>query len=408
MPERGFYLEKPSYNKYIAICPEEFREIVAADLKNLGAIAVEPEYKAVSFQCTERLAYEIHLKLGTASRILRVLREGFAKDVSAVFFQASKIRWSDLLDSRTTFLVEGVAGDRDPDSPGSNQISRAIREALQKHFTFHKIAPPQVDLKEPMVRLVGYYHGRRICISVDTSGKSMHKRGYKSESHPAPIKEHIAAAMLRAAGYNGQQVLWDPMCGSGTIPIEASFIALGKGPLIHRKKGEFGFEQLKDFDRKAWREAQDAVRQGKSETPIAPIYASDISMRYAEMTRMHALRARVERHMEIRALDFLDAHPMAEHGILVLNMPYGERLTSAAAPMEEFYAAVGQRLKTKFTGWTAAMLVADGSPWQKIGLKPTKKIKMENGGIACRLLIFDLYQGSRKPGKQAETQTELH
>lgn len=387
-------------SKYLAICPQEFQHITKQELAELGAKNIEDGYKAVSFECDTATSYKIHLSLSTASKLMLIVREGAAKDRNAIFFQATKVKWLQYFKPTTQFVVHGVAGDRGPDAPTSNQISKAVREGIQKNFIHHGYAPPQVDLKNPQLAVYAYYHGKRLTLSIDTSGKSLHKRGYKCDSHPAPIKEHIAAAILKAAGYTGNQPLWDPMCGSGTLPIEASYIALNKAALIHRKKGEFGIETLANFDKTIWREVQESIRQQKHSEPESQIFASDLNQAYSEMTQKHALRARVERHIETSAADFFKCNVPAKTGLLVCNLPYGDRMSvSEDTEDREFYRQLGTHLKQNFSGWRAAFITSAKAPWQEIGLKPTKKIKMENGGIPCQLLIYDMYEGSRKGKK---------
>lgn len=391
-------------SRYIAICAEEFKEVLAQELQSEGAEEVTLGFKAVHFIASAKNAYKIHLKNATSSRIMQLLREGKAKDAKAVFFQALKIKWPEVIGSKTTYLVEGIAGDRGDDAPTSNILSRTIREALEASFDHVKVERPKVDLKDPQVIIVGYYHNRTISISVVTSGKSMHKRGYKTERHPAPIKEHLAASLLHMAGYDGSQVLFDPMCGSGTFVIEGAYIALNKGALIHRRKGEFGLEHMKTFDKDLFRLTQDEVRQGKKDAPPQPIFAADIEPRYLEMTQRHALKARVERHIQLSEQDFFKAPAPASKGILAVNLPYGERLTEG--DLEAFYKRFGDKLKQSYSGWTCAVVAAEGSPWKQIGLRPHSRRQLENGGIPCRFLLYRLYDGSLKQRPGRETTEE--
>jgi len=230
--------------KMIAISPEETKDVLAEELKGLGATAIDPQYKAVYFECDEKVFYEAHLRLRTASRLLRVIKDFAAKDERMLFDQARRINWASVFDVSKTFAIEGVPGERGEGVMTANTISKRIREALQAWFTEKTGERAIVELQDPDASLVAFVRGGRCTLSVDTSGKSMHKRGYRSDRHPAPIKETMAAAMLLKLGYEGDVPLYDPMCGSGTIAIEAASMALGKAALIHRKKGEFGFENL--------------------------------------------------------------------------------------------------------------------------------------------------------------------
>ena len=381
----------------IAICPDEIKDVLAQELSDLGAKNIEQKFKAVHFDCDEQSFYMAHLKLRTASRLLRVIKEFAAKDERMLFDQARRVNWGTVFEADKTFVIEGVPGERGPGVMTSNTISKRVREALQSWFQEKKSAKPKVNLEEPDVELVAFVRAGRCMLSVDTSGKSMHKRGYRSDRHPAPIKETMAAALLMKIGYDGSTPLYDPMCGSGTIAIEAASMALGKAALIHRKKGEFGFERLVFFNPKVWRAVQDECREQKRDQLPAPIFASDISANYLEAAKENALRARVEKYMEFSKADFFEAKPPFKSGLLITNLPYGERIKGEfSGDDESFFKAIGDKLKRDFAGWRAAILAAEESPWKFIGLKPSRKIKLLNGSIPVRLLVFDLYQGSKK------------
>jgi putative N6-adenine-specific DNA methylase len=386
----------------VVTCPDETKGALAGELRDLGAQNIVEGYKAVHCTVDRELFYKLHLKLRTASRILRVIKEFAAQDKKMLFDQARRIPWTKIFDSSRTFLIEGVPADRGPGVLGSNEISKAVREALQHAWEIKAGVMPVVDLKDPKVVLVAWIRKGRCVLSIDTAGKTLHKRGYRMEGHPAPIKETLASAMLRLAGYDGTQTLFDPMCGSGTIAIEGAYVALRKSPQIHRKKGEFGFEWLLDFDKDLWRKVQDEVRAERLNEPQAPVYASDISPTYVEMARKNALRARVEKDIHFAVGRFQDAVAPAPSGLLVANLPYGERLNRDEVGLKELYVTIGDTLKKRFKGWRAALLVAEDSPWKFIGLRPTRKIPLLNGSISAKLLIFDIYEGSKRKKSSEE------
>ena len=384
--------------RLIATCPEETKDVLIAELQQLGVSNIEPAYRAVHFRATEEQFYAAHLCLRTASRILRVIKEVAAQTPEMLYTQARRIPWQDYFGPERTFLVEGVPADRGEAFMRANDISQKVREGLQEHFL--RIGDgkmPKVDLEEPRVIIVAFVAGGRCTLSFDTSGKSLHKRGYRQDGHPAPIKETLAAAILHLAGYDGTQTFLDPMCGSGTIAIEAAMIAMSKAPQIHRAKGQFQFEWLAFFNRDLWRTMQEHYRSEKLASPTHPVVASDIDAKYVELARANALRARVEKHMQFAVGRFQDIEAPGPSGILVANLPYGERLAKAGGiDLEAFYKEIGDTLKKKFTGWRAALLVAEDSPYKVIGLKTTRRIPLKNGGIPCTLLIYDLYAGSRE------------
>jgi putative N6-adenine-specific DNA methylase len=379
----------------IATCPEETKPALVRELEALGATDIVPGFRAVSFEASDALFYELHLKLRTASRILRVIKEVPAKSPAMLYSQARRIRWHELFEPHG-FMVESLGADEESGGMPPKQVITQVRESIRDVFQRNQVRVPEVDVVEPRVVVVAHLSHGRCMLSLDTSGKSLHKRGYREQGHPAPLKETLAAAILTMAGYDGTQPFLDPMCGSGTLAIEAAMMAVRKAPQVHRRKGEFYFEWLKGFDRELWRTTQDRVRAGKRDAPPAPVVASDIDERFVAMARKSALKARVEKYMTFGTGRFQDVEPPAERGMLVTNLPYGDRIGSSEGDIRRLYEEVGDTLKQKFSGWQAAILAAEASPYKAIGLKPSRTIPLMNGSIPCRLLLFDLYSGSRR------------
>jgi putative N6-adenine-specific DNA methylase len=310
--------------------------------------------------------------------------------------QARRIHWDQLFEAQRSFMVESLGDDEDRGGMPPKQVVTQVREAIRDVFTRTQGIVPRVDTAEPKVVVVAHMARGRCMLSLDTSGKSLHKRGYREQGHPAPLKETLAASILLFAGYDGTQPFLDPMCGSGTLAIEAAMMAANKAPQIHRKKGEFYFEWLKGFDRELWRATQDRVRAEKLDAPPAPVVASDINATYVAMAQKSALSARVEKYMTFRTGRIQDAEPPAGQGMLVTNLPYGDRIGSNEGDIRKLYEEVGDTLKQKFHGWQAALLVAEASPYKAIGLRPSRTIPLMNGSIPCKLLLFELYAGSRR------------
>jgi putative N6-adenine-specific DNA methylase len=380
----------------VATCPEETKPALAAELHALGVETLRPRFRAIEFEASQALHYELQLRLRTASRLLRVVKDVPALTAPMLQSQVRRMHWPEWFDARHGFMVETVgveaAGVLTP-----KQVVTQVREGIRAAFAAAGQPAPKVDTEEPRVVVVAHLARGRCMLSFDTSGKALHKRGYRESGHPAPLKETLAAAILQFAGYDGTQPFLDPMCGSGTLAIEAAAIAVRKAPQIHRRKGEFHLEWLAEFDRALWRETQDRVRAGKLQAPPALVVASDIEPRYVEMARKSALRARVERYIRFETARVQDAEPPGEAGILVTNLPYGDRIGAAGdAQLHELYEQVGDVLKQRFSGWKAAILAAAASPYKAIGLKPSRTLELVNGSIPCRLLLFELYRGSRR------------
>ncbi|MGB5104119.1 MAG: THUMP domain-containing protein, partial [Steroidobacteraceae bacterium] len=274
--------------RLIATCPEETKPALVHELESLGATDILPGYRAASFEAGDELYYELHLKLRTASRLLRVVKDVPAKSPQMLRSQVRRIHWNEIFDARHGFMVESLGAGEEGGGMPPKQVITQVREGIREAFQRGDGRVPAIDVVEPKVVVVAHLARGRCMLSLDTSGKSLHKRGYREQGHPAPLKETLAAAILLMAGYDGTQAFLDPMCGSGTLAIEAAMIAVGKAPRIHRRKGEFYFEWLKDFDRELWRTTQDRVRAGKLEAPLAPVVASDIDAGYVEMARKSA------------------------------------------------------------------------------------------------------------------------
>ena len=383
--------------RLIATCPEETKPALVQELQALGASDLVPGFRAVSFEASEALSYELHLKLRTASRILRIVKEVPAKNPPMLYSQVRRIPWCDLFDVQHGFMVESLGADAESGGMPPKQVITQVREGIRDVFNRELGRAPPVDTDEPKVVVVAHLAKGRCMLSLDTSGKSLHKRGYRESGHPAPLKETLAAAILLMAGYDGTQPFMDPMCGSGTLAIEAAMMAVRKAPRIHRRKGEFHFEWLKGLDRQLWRATQDRVRAEKLEAPPAPVVASDIDAKYVAMAQKSALKARVEKYMTFATRRFQDCEPCAERGLLVTNLPYGDRIGSREGDVRQLYEEVGDTLKQKFSGWQAAILAASDSPYKAIGLRPSRTIALMNGSIPCKLLLFELYSGSRRP-----------
>ncbi len=384
-------------HKYIATCPTEIQTVLCQELEKAGAQEITREFKAVRFSCEASLGLALHMQLSTASRLLRILRESSASNLAIITDQARRIPWEEIFQANSTYLVEGVAGDRGPKALSSTQISKAVRLGIEARMQRRGLALPKVNLKEPSFKVVAFVHDRKLTVSLDSSGKTLHKRGYRQDGHPAPLKETLAASLIKLMGYDGTQVFLDPMCGSGTLAIEACYQALHKAPLIHRRKGQFGFEHFADFDAKQWRMVQETVRKQRLSEPEAAIYASDLSKSYVELARENALKARVEKHINFSSESFFDRKAPAPSGMILSNLPYGERLQAHEdLDFKDFYKKIGDHLKAHFQGWTAGFLVANDSPHKFIGLKPKRKIPILNGSIPCKLLIFEIFAGKHK------------
>jgi putative N6-adenine-specific DNA methylase len=268
-------------------------------------------------------------------------------------------------------------------------IGSKLREAINDSFEHHKkVKPNQSSYKAPL-GINGYYNKNRLIVSIDTTNESLHRRGYRVEGHPAPLKESLAAACLAVCQYDGTIPFYDPMCGSGTIVVEAAMVAINRAPLIHRKKGGFGFEHMNDFNAKIWQGVKDQAR--RDERPLkTTIHASDIEPEFLKMAKQTAANAQLESKIQFAAKDFFKTEKPAENGLLIANIPYGVRMDEKEIN-GDYLTEIGEHFKNHFKGWRCAILAPTASPLKMIRLKPQKKIQFLNGTVPVTLVVFDIF-----------------
>jgi putative N6-adenine-specific DNA methylase len=239
------------------------------------------------------------------------------------------------------------------------------------------------------VGITGYFHHKRLMVSIDTSRESLHRRGFRVEGHPAPLKETLAAALLAVCEYDGTLPFLDPMCGSGTIALEAAEIAVNRAPGMLRGKGGFGFEHLLDFDSRLWQAIREQARAAERPAPAA-VFASDIDPQFVEIAKKAFKKARLESVVRLEARDLFKTEKPADHGLLIANIPYGVRLSEKDLSAG-FMRSLGDHLKKHFKGWRCGILAPLSAPLKEIGLKPQKQAPFLNGTVPVKFLVFDIY-----------------
>jgi putative N6-adenine-specific DNA methylase len=370
--------------QWIATCPHETVEVLAAELGALGIKDQNKLHRGIAFNADLEMAYRAHLLLRTASRIQRVVAEFAAPDIHTLRTELQKIMWPDWLRSHRPFTVEPALTDPQAQGLGEEKVIASVVQSVQKG-AFEKSAPRFDPEADNPISLVLFIRNEKCVIGIDTAGRALHKRGWRMTGHPAVLKETLAASILLLAGYTGEESLLDPMCGSGTIVIEAAYIALNKAPLIHRGKDDFALEHLAGFDRTLWRRVSDQLRAAKKSELRAPIYASDINAKYVELARASALRARVEKYLEFSVKPFQQWEPPTPTGLLVANLPYGERI--GAGVINALYREVGTLIQQRFSNWRIALLVPNNAPIHQLALKTDQEIELMNGALPVKLLL---------------------
>jgi 23S rRNA G2445 N2-methylase RlmL len=368
--------------RWIATCPDETKGVLATELAQLQVKEPRPIYRGVAFEADLETGYRAHLWLRTASRIQRIIADLPARSADELEAAAAAIVWPEWLRSRFPFTVSPILTDAEARAVGEAAVQSAIAGTVARSFAEASEPAPRFDPEaDDPVTLVAHLRGGVCTLGLDTAGRALHKRGWRVGGHPAVLKETLAASILLLAGYDGSEPLLDPMCGSGTLAIEGAYIALRKAPLIHRAKDHFGFERQAGFERPLWRRVSDQARATKLPSPRAPIFASDIREEYVELARKTALRARVERHIHFSTAAFQELEPPAAGGLLVANLPYGERI--GALSLRE----VGRTLRAKFAPWRAALLLPAAAPSHELGIAPEREFALKNGALDVRLLV---------------------
>jgi 23S rRNA (guanine2445-N2)-methyltransferase / 23S rRNA (guanine2069-N7)-methyltransferase len=392
--------QHPIRHSFFATTAKALEPLLARELESLGIFGVKPGRAGVYFEGTLETAYRACLWSRIANRILLPIKKFAAPDEAKLYAGVKSIRWSEHLRPEGTLAVE-FAASRQANSQVTHTHYGAlkVKDAIVDQFRSTKGTRPSVDVERPEVRVHVYLHQGEATISIDLSGDSLHKRGYRTEGAEAPMKENLAAAILMEARWaeasQAGEAFLDPMCGSGTLPLEAARIALDIAPGLDRNY--FGFLKWLNHDAAAWKrlleEAQDREEAG-AERQLGPIHGYDQDARAVrsaiENLENAGLRGRV--HFEKRTLE--NTQSIAPKGVLVVNPPYGERL-GEVEELKPLYKQIGDTFKQKFPGWTGYVFTGSPDLAKVIGLQASRRIPMFNGPIECRLLEFPLHAGKR-------------
>ena len=370
-------------------------EVLAQELIALGANEVQLERRAVSFRGDKALLYRANLCLRTALRILVPIASFKAKDTDALYNQLRKINWSAYMHSSTSFAIDATVYSET--FRNSRFVTYRVKDAIADYWMEKENQRPSVSTREPDLLINIHIGNEQVTVSLDSSGESLHKRGYRVATTEAPISEVLAAGMLLMAGWNGQFDLYDPMCGSGTFLIEAALIARNIAPGVFRSA--YAFEKWPDFDADLW---SDIYNDDSHERDFAhKIYGSDASFYAIQQAAKNIKAAGVQKDIELKQIrieEIKSPYILDDKGgaspLVMLNPPYGERLHSNKE-MEDLYSAIGSTLKHQFAGSTAWIISSNAAAMKCIGLKPSKKYHLLNGELDCQFNKYDLFAGKR-------------
>jgi len=359
--------------------------VLAEELRQLGAEDVVPVNRGVDFNGGTAMMYKANFCLRTALRILQPIAGFRAAEDKRLYQSARKIKWSDYLDSSMTFAIDTVAFSNVYQN--SNYITFRIKDAIVDSFREATGRRPDINLTDPDVRFNVHVSEDRFSISLDSSGESLHKRGYRRFVHPAPLSEVLAAGMILLSGWKGEKPFLDPMCGSGTLAIEAAMIAANVQPGVFRK--QFGFERWKDFDSDLYRMVLDHLPPERDLTH--PVVARDIETRYVSQTGAQLRETGLDKLISLEQSDFINSQSDGSGWHIMLNPPYGERLK--AEDIRRLYEGIGSTLKHGYGGSEAWLLTANREAAKFLGLKPEGKISLFNGPLDSLFLHYRLFSG---------------
>ena len=376
--------------KMIAKTFKGLEEVLAGELVELGANNVQLERRAVSFTGDKRLLYRANLCLRTASRVLVPITTFKAGDADAVYEQVKQIDWAQYMTLQTGFQIDAtVYSDT---FRHSRYVTYRVKDAIVDWWNEKEGKRPNVKLSNPDLSLNVHIANETVTLSLDSSGESLHKRGYRVANTEAPINEALAAGMLLMAGWKGETDFYDLMCGSGTLLIEAALIAQNIAPGIFRKG--FAFEKWADFDKELF---EDIYNDDSAERPFTHhIYGSDASFYAVQQALKNVKSSGQQRTIEVRQIRLQEIkRDNQTPALIMVNPPYGERLAQDKDVMR-LYADMGTAFKHQFTGSTAWVISSNEDALKCIGLKPSKRIKLLNGELECWFNQYELFAGERK------------
>src|SRR6056297_783396 len=364
-------------------------DVLKKELIHLGASNISIGNRGVEFYGDKALMYKANFHLRTALKILKPIAEFKAQHEIELYDAVQSIPWDTIFDVHQTFAIDSVVYSQH--FSHSKYVALKVKDAIVDQFREKYKKRPYVETENPDVQINIHISDNICTLSLDSSGESLHKRGYRIKATKAPLNEVLAAGMILLSGWDFKSNFIDPMCGSGTLLIEAAMIAYGIPPGIYRQK--FGFESWKDFDRELFEKIYE--EESETKTFKFKIIGSDISEIAIRIARENISNAALKRKIDLNITPIENyTPPENEKGTIITNPPYGERLKKTNIP--DFYSTLGDLFKDKYQGYSIWLLSSNLNAIKNIGLKPSKKITLYNGPLECKFLEYDIYRGSKK------------
>jgi len=378
--------------KFVAKTLYGLEKVLAGELLSLGAVDIEEANRAVLFKGDKNLLYRVNYCARTALSVLMPIADFRIRSKNDLYDGGSKVEWDNFMDVDDTFSVVPVINSQLFGHTGYAGL--ILKDSIADYFRKKTGRRPSVDTRNPRILINLHISNDLASISIDSSVVPLFKRGYRQEQAVAPLNEVLAAGILLLSGWNASASLSDPMCGSGTIPIEAGMIACRIPP--GKFRDFFGFQLWKDFDEELFDKIKHEA-DNKFVTSPVKIYASDISEEAVLQSKANITKAGLMDVVTLQVADFNDLKSENDSGFVFLNPPYGQRIQPEE--INDLYSSIGTTLKHNFAGYTAWLITSNKESLKKVGLKPRTKYTLFNGALECTLLKYEMYPGTLKSGK---------
>ena len=384
----------------VATTLKGLEEVLAKELEDLGATRIHIQRRAVTFEGDKEMLYRCNLCLRTALRILRPIHRFRLRKQEDLYKEALTIDWEEYLSVDKCFAINAVVNNSDV-FDHSHYVALKLKDAIVDQFREKYNERPSIDTKLPDVHLQVHIRENRCTFLLNSSGHSLHRRGYRTETNAAPINEVLAAGLVLLSGWEKKGNFIDGMCGSGTILIEAGFYAYNIPPNIKRKY--YGFMKWNDYDFDLWQKVREEALENRTEFEHE-IFGRDVSPKNIRMSDKNVEQAGLKGKITLKrqAFESQKAPEGDVKGVLITNPPYDERMEEKN--LDEVYAMMGNRLKQHFEGYDAWIISSNIGGLKNVGLKTSRKIALMNGSLECKFQKYELYKGSKRKENEEEVE----
>jgi len=386
---------KNAKQQFFATCPRGLEALLTEELTALGAQSLSPTDGGVGFSGDMPLSYRANLESRVATRIMWQVGQGRYRSEEDVYKAAYALQWPEWFAINRTFMVK-VTAVKCP-LKSLEFVTLRIKDAVCDKFRLKGGNRPYIDTKQPDVRIHAYLTADEYRLYLDTSGNALFQRGQRRSSVEAPLRENLAAGIIKLSGWQPGTPLFDPMCGSGTFLLEAAMIALDMAPGLNRS---FGFETLLNFDATAWQKMKQEAQGRAKQVEFQNIYGSDLDMKSVRAAKQNLDQAGLLEAVKLDRADIVEVEAPADHGVLIANPPYGVRI-GEDEELAALYPKMGETLKRHFAGWNAYFLTSDLRLPKLMRLSPSKRTPLFNGPLECRLFEIKMVAGSNRKEKPA-------